>query len=179
MKILSVVEPLPPHITTGTPPWNQRNPIIHTKIHLTRTWRLRAEAKGFNRAPARILQQKETENATAESINRRKNVDSKDEKIPDVVLYRIIRRILLYVGVPLGTGIVLLKALGAAKVYNLWDVPYWFPILTTLITFGASTLGIAYGALSTSWDANREGSFLGLEEAAKNWDEMWREEDDD
>ncbi|PWA93032.1 hypothetical protein CTI12_AA075800 [Artemisia annua] len=40
-----------------------------------------------------------------------------------------------------------------------------------------STLGIAYGTLSTSWDADNKGSILGFEEAKENWVKMWEEDD--
>ena len=59
-----------------------------------------------------------------------------------------------------------------------FDVPLWLPFLTTFITFGASTPGIAYGTLSARWDPEKKGSFLGLEKAQRNWVEMWKEEND-
>ncbi|CAI9092302.1 OLC1v1027501C1 [Oldenlandia corymbosa var. corymbosa] len=178
MKTLNGLELHRSHISR-TLPWNHINPIIHHKPKITngnhrvRTyWRLNAEAKGFNRAPAKA------EDAAKESKIRRKNEAGEGDEIPEVVQKRIISRILSFVGVPLAVGIVLLKGLGAAKQQSWWDVPYWLPVLTTLLTFGASTLGIAYGALSSSWDANREGSLFGFEEAEKNWVEIWKEEDD-
>lgn len=74
-------------------------------------------------------------------------------------------------------GLAFLHIFGVIKEQHLWNVPLWLPLLTTFLTFGASTMGIAYGALSTSWDEERKGSILGFEEAQKNWVEMWREED--
>lgn len=76
----------------------------------------------------------------------------------------------------MATGLALLHLFGVVKEQNLWDAPLWLPFLTTLITFGASTLGIAYGTLSASWDPKKKGSLLGLEEAQRNWVEMWKEE---
>lgn len=183
MKILSGLEPPPVHFPR-TPPWNQRNPNLRSKNlnHATidlRNWRLHAEAKGFNRAPPTntLQQQKDRENAATKS-NKRNNPEDDEDKIPEVVWKRIMFRILFYVGVPLVAGVGLLVVFDAVKEQNLWDVPIWLPFLTTFITFGASALGIAYGTLSTSWDAEREGSFLGFEEAQKNWVEMWKEEED-
>ena len=119
------------------------------------------------------------ENAAAKS-HRGKNGkdDDDDDKIPEAVWERIMFRILFYVGVPLVTGVALLQVFSIMKEQNLWDVPIWLPFLTTFLTFGASALGIAYGTLSTSWDAQREGSFLGFEEAQKNWVEIWKEEEE-
>ncbi|GFP81020.1 uncharacterized protein pam68-like [Phtheirospermum japonicum] len=90
----------------------------------------------------------------------------------------MISRILFYVGVPLAIGFAFLQLFGVAKEQNLWDVPKWLPFLTTFITFGASALGIAFGSLSTSLDADEEGSFLGFEQVGKNWGEMWKEEEE-
>ncbi|KAL3837665.1 hypothetical protein ACJIZ3_022256 [Penstemon smallii] len=89
----------------------------------------------------------------------------------------MIPRILFYVGVPLVFGFALLQVFGLLKEGGFWDVPIWLPFSTTFLTFGASALGIAIGSLSTSLDAEKEGSLLGLEQLEKNWDEMWKEED--
>ena len=67
---------------------------------------------------------------------------------------------------------------GIVKDQHLWDVLVWLPFLTTFITFGASSLGITYGTLSTSWDLEKKGSLLELEEAQHNWVDMWKEEED-
>ncbi|KAJ8773180.1 hypothetical protein K2173_028357 [Erythroxylum novogranatense] len=102
--------------------------------------------------------------------------NSDEEEIPEEIFYRMIRRILVAVGVPMGLGLALLYVFGVVREQNLWEVPMWLPFSTTFITFGASLFGIVYGALSTSLDPNNKGSVLGLEEAQKHWDEMWEEE---
>lgn len=105
--------------------------------------------------------------------------DDDDEKIPEAVWERMISRILFSVGAPLGTGFVMMQIFSVIKEQNLWDFPIWLPFLIIFITFGASALGIVYGTLSTSWDPERNGSVLGLEEFQKNWMDMWEEEGDD
>ncbi|KAK2366790.1 protein PAM68, chloroplastic [Trifolium repens] len=97
-------------------------------------------------------------------------------------MYRIIGRILFSVLVPMALGLSFLHLYGELKEREIWNGPLWIPFLTTLVTFGASALGIAYGVLSTSLDAEREGSLLGFQEVEKNWVEMWQQEtasDDD
>ncbi|KAL1059530.1 hypothetical protein V6Z11_1Z031600 [Gossypium hirsutum] len=143
--------------------WDSISPTILPTIIKTQkqnqplsTWKLQANAKGFSSTP--------------------QATKNEDEKIPQVVFERMIARILVSVGVPMATGLALLHLFGVAKEQNLWDAPLWLPFLTTLITFGASTLGIAYGTLSASWDPKKKGSLLGLEEAQRNWVEMWKEE---
>ncbi|KAA8539963.1 hypothetical protein F0562_026655 [Nyssa sinensis] len=144
----------------------------------TRTSKLHAGAKGFNGASANTQKEKSTSKETVSRKSFGSDDGDDDDKIPEVVMERMIVRILSYVGVPLITGIAFLQVFGIVKEQNLWDVPLWLPALTTFITFGASALGIAYGTLSTSWDPEKKGSVLGFEEAQKNWVEMWREEED-
>ncbi|XVF53528.1 hypothetical protein PTKIN_Ptkin05aG0106200 [Pterospermum kingtungense] len=142
--------------------------IIKNQNQPSSTEKLQANAKGFASKPP----------APSKENAANKNNNGDDEQVPQVVFERMIARILVSVGVPLATGLVLLHLFGVAKEQNLWDVPLWLPFLTTFITFGASALGIAYGTLSASWDPEKKGSFLGLEEAQRNWVEMWKEEND-
>nr|XP_004308047.2 PREDICTED: uncharacterized protein PAM68-like [Fragaria vesca subsp. vesca] len=129
-------------------------------------------SKGFgNNTPAATMKEKP-------SSKNPKNDDDDDDEIPQVVTERMLVRIVAAVGLPLATGIAFLNVFEYIKENHLWDVPVWLPFLTTLLTFGTSALGIAYGALSTSWDAEKKGSILGFEEAQKNWVDMWREEDE-
>ncbi|XP_022737583.1 uncharacterized protein PAM68-like [Durio zibethinus] len=160
--------------------WDLRTPTILPTIiknqsqnQPSSTWELQANAKGFTSTPPATVK----ENAANKNSNKNNNNDG--EQIPQVVFERMIARILVSVGVPLATGLALLHLFGIAKEQKLWDVPLWLPFLTTFITFGASTLGIAYGTLSASWDPEKKGSFLGLEEAQHNWVEMWKEENDE
>lgn len=99
-----------------------------------------------------------------------------DPPIPQEVFERMMGRIVVSVGTPLGLGVAVLKLLDILKDKNVWDVPLWVPFLTTLVTFGASALGIAYGSLSTNLDPTKTNSLFGLEEAKENWVEMWKED---
>ncbi|KAI3757671.1 hypothetical protein L6452_05214 [Arctium lappa] len=173
MKTLFSVDLTSPCITTLPAfQWHSKLPTKNPSYIPTKTWKIHAKAKGFNGAnlEKQKLMMKE---------EKKKMKEDADDKIPDVVMERMIVRILFNVGVPLVTGLALLQIFSVIKEQNLWQVPRWLPFLTTFITFGASTLGIAYGTLSTSWDEDNKGSVLGLEEAKKNWVQMWEEEDDD
>ncbi|XP_055826736.1 uncharacterized protein PAM68-like [Solanum dulcamara] len=159
-------------VTNSFPPLNKKIPIHFHKninripnIHRT-TWKLNAEAKGFGNGKLE----------TSKKDNRRNNNDDNDEKIPTEIWERIIGRILFYVGAPLVGGVILLQIIDIIKQQKLLDLPIWLPFLTTFITFGASALGAAYGTLSASWDPEKQGSFIGLEEAQKNWVDMWAED---
>lgn len=178
MKTLICSSQTPRHLS-NPPPWKPRSPFLHptTLLNLEHpiksTLKQRANAaKGFTGKPPTAL--KETSTRTEKS-NKTNNDD--DDEVPQVVYYRMITRILTFVGVPMAVGLALLHIFGVIKEQQMWDVPLWLPFTTTFLTFGASTMGIAYGALSTSWDPERKGSVFGFEEVQKNWVEVWKEED--
>ena len=158
-------------------PWKLKHPTLPTKTlqslnHQRRPLYAQANAKGFGNAPVTI---KET--PTSKSSNE--NGNGGNEEIPQVVFERMLVRIVAAVGLPMATGLAFLYVFGYIKEQNLWDVPLWLPFLTTLLTFGTSALGLAYGALSSSWDSEKKGSLLGWEEAQQNWVDMWREEEEE
>jgi hypothetical protein len=48
------------------------------------------------------------------------------------------------------------------------DYPLWIVLLSQGLMFGGGLAGISYGIVSSSWEANREGSFWGWNEAKAN-----------
>ncbi|NP_001151720.1 ABC-type Co2+ transport system, permease component [Zea mays] len=99
-----------------------------------------------------------------------------DDELPQPVFDRILRRIAFTVGLPMASGVALLNVYDALKRGQGVVVPSWVPLLTILVAFGTSALGIAYGTLSASWDPDKEGSLLGIDEARANWPVLWQEE---
>lgn len=145
------------------------------------TLKAHASAKGFSNTRPPSTNKSKDDDVTMKKNPKNKNNDDDDE-IPKEVMYRIIGRILFSVLVPLALGLSFLHLYGELKDRQIFNAPLWVPFVTTLVLFGASGLGIAYGVLSTSLDAEREGSLLGFEEVEKNWAEMWQQEnvsDDD
>ncbi|CAO2838746.1 unnamed protein product [Amaranthus hypochondriacus] len=136
----------------------------------TTSWKLQAETKGFGGGGSKPSQKKNNDRPSQEQE------EEDDDKIPEVVFDRMIRRIVVSVGLPMAIGVVLLKLFDLLKEKQVWDVPLWVSFVTTFVFFGSSVLGVAYGSLSTSWDADNKGSLLGFEQAKENWDEMWKEE---
>lgn len=176
MRTLTIVQQVtPPHITKSNS-WPQSNRALHINRRFPppRTWRLHDGAKGFSSREA--IGKKGGKN---KSTNEKKNMEDDDDKIADVVWERMIWRILFTVGVPLAIGFALLRGFDVLIEQENLKVPKWVPFFTTFITFGTSALGIAYGSLSTSLDAEKEGSFLGFEQVEKNWVEMWNEEEEE
>ena len=154
-------------------PFNPTALNNHLPFSIT-SWKLQAEAKGFGGDGSKPSQKK-TNNAPKNSTSQEQEEED-DDKIPEVVFDRMIRRIVVSVGLPMAIGVVLLKLFDMLKEKQVWDVPLWVPFVTTFVFFGSSVLGVVYGSLSTSWDADKKGSLLGFEEAKENWDEMWKEE---
>ncbi|GJM91310.1 hypothetical protein PR202_ga07672 [Eleusine coracana subsp. coracana] len=99
-----------------------------------------------------------------------------DDELPQPVFDRILRRIVVAVGLPMASGVGLLNLYDVLKRNQGMEVPSWVPLLTILVSFGTSALGIAYGTLSASWDPEKEGSLLGIDEARANWPVLWAEE---
>ncbi|KNA17799.1 hypothetical protein SOVF_076950 [Spinacia oleracea] len=144
---------------------------LNNHLPLSKTsCKLHAQAKGFGKTSTQKKNNAPKSGSTPEE-------EDEDDKIPTIVFDRMIRRIVTSVGVPMATGVVLLKLFDALKEKQLWDVPLWVTFITTFVFFGSSVLGVAYGSLSTSWDAEKSGSVLGFEEAKQNWDEMWKEDE--
>ncbi|KAI4347595.1 hypothetical protein L6164_008396 [Bauhinia variegata] len=155
-------------------PWKPNIHVFHPKTieklsHPLSTLKPHANAKGFSGR---------TGDDVAIKQSKKNNDGDGDDEIPQEVYNKMILRICVSVGVPMALGLAFLHIFGVLRELQIWDAPKWVPFLTSLTTFGASTLGIAYGALSTSLDRDVEGSFLGLEEVQKNWVETWKEEDE-
>ncbi|CAD6204280.1 unnamed protein product [Miscanthus lutarioriparius] len=116
-----------------------------------------------------------TTGGSSSSSNSNGEVDDDDE-LPQPVFDRILRRIAFTVGLPMASGVALLNVYDALKRGQGVVLPSWVPLLTILVAFGTSALGIAYGTLSASWDPDKEGSLLGIDEARANWPVLWQEE---
>ncbi|KAL9682900.1 hypothetical protein QQ045_014711 [Rhodiola kirilowii] len=139
------------------------------------TWKVQAEARGFgSNNPNQSTKLSKTQEDDDPKKKNKKGSDEEDE-IPQVVIERMAVRIVASVVMPMGLGLGLLAGFGALKDQNAWDVPFWVPVATSFLTFGASALGIAYGALSSSWDPDTKGSVLGVEQLERNWVELWKE----
>jgi hypothetical protein len=84
----------------------------------------------------------------------------------------MLRRMLFFSGTPTVLGV-------AAFFVSYWlivkgkiELPPYAVLLTTLGCFGLGVLGLTYGVLSASWDEDRVGGWLGLEEFKVNFGRM-------
>ncbi|KAK7407080.1 hypothetical protein VNO78_08721 [Psophocarpus tetragonolobus] len=94
--------------------------------------------------------------------------------IPEVVTNRMMSRMAVSVGIPLGIGLLFFPFFYYLKVGLKIDVPTWVPFIVSFFFFGSALLGVSYGIVSSSWDPLREGSFWGWNEAQKNWPVFWQ-----
>lgn len=92
--------------------------------------------------------------------------------IPEVVSDRMLRRMLAFSGIPTGVGILSFFVSYYLVVNQVVELPSYFVLLVTLGCFGLGVVGLTYGVLSASWDEDRPGTRLGLDEFRLNFGRM-------
>lgn len=92
--------------------------------------------------------------------------------IPEVVSQRMLRRMLVFSGTPTFLGVAIFFVSYFLIVKGQVDLPSYAVLLTTLGCFGLGVVGLTYGVLSASWDEDRPGDWLGLEEFKVNFGRM-------
>ncbi len=98
--------------------------------------------------------------------------------IPDAVSQRMVRRMALFSGIPTSLGILSFFISYWIVSHDLFKLPTSAVLLVSIGFFGLGVLGLSYGLFSSSWDENRLGSWLGLEEVGPNFRQTrsaWRE----
>ena len=89
-------------------------------------------------------------------------------RIPEVVSRRMLRRMLVFSGIPTFLGIVIFFASYLPIIRGV-ELPKYAVLLSTLGCFGLGVMGLSYGALSASWDDSRSGGWFGVEEFRTNF----------
>ena len=113
----------------------------------------------------------------AKQENKPSSASKEDRTIPEAVSQRMIRRMALFSGIPtsLGIGTFILSYF---VVTNAWfKLPNIAVVLVSMGFFGLGVLGLSYGVLSASWDAETPGSKFGWEQFTTNLGRMisaWR-----
>ncbi|KAF3890443.1 MULTISPECIES: PAM68 family protein [Nostocales] len=98
--------------------------------------------------------------------------------IPQIVSQRMIRRVAGFCGIPTALGISTLVVSYLLLTYAGIKLPPVAVLLVNMGFFGLGVVGLTYGILSASWDEERAGGLLGLNEFKTNWGRMvtvWRE----
>ncbi|HEY9764670.1 MAG TPA: PAM68 family protein [Trichocoleus sp.] len=100
-----------------------------------------------------------------------------DTSIPEVVSRRMLRRMIIFSGLPTALGVSIFFLSYFLLVNHVIEFPKYVVLLTTLGCFGLGVLGLSYGALSASWDEDRLGGWFGANEFQANFGrltEAWR-----
>ncbi|WP_013322939.1 PAM68 family protein [Gloeothece verrucosa] len=116
------------------------------------------------------LPRKTTEAATTK--------ERQSSAIPDVVSKRMIRRMALFSGIPTALGMSSFFIFYWIVSHDWVKIPTYVVLAVSLGLFGLGVLGLSFGIFSTSWDEERTGSWLGIEEIKVNFartTEAWKE----
>jgi hypothetical protein len=94
--------------------------------------------------------------------------------IPDVVSQRMIRRVVVFCGIPVIMGMLVFIGSYIAITNHWFKIPNTVVLLTSMACLGLSVLGLSYGILSACWeeDRNIKGSLLGWQECKTNFGRM-------
>jgi hypothetical protein len=94
--------------------------------------------------------------------------------IPDIVSKRMIRRVLVFCGIPVVMGMSIFIVSYLAIVNHWFRIPNTVVVLTSMGCLGLSVLGLTYGILSACWDEEEDsnGSLLGVAEFKINFGRM-------
>ncbi|KKI99101.1 PAM68 family protein [Prochlorothrix hollandica] len=106
-----------------------------------------------------------------------KSKKSEENKIPEVVSKRMLRRIAVFSGLPTALGIITFILSYFVVTQDFLELPNSVVVVGSLGFFGLGTLGISYGVLSASWEEETEGSLIGLTEFQlnlKRFIDSWR-----
>ncbi len=97
--------------------------------------------------------------------------------IPPEVSRRMVRRILVFSGIPSSLGLSSFFVNYYLLTNHVVALPPYFTLVESLAFFGLGFLGISYGVFSASWDPE-PGSLLGIGEFRRNLGNVfkqWRE----
>lgn len=154
-------------------PLIQKRKLRHTRLHAKRRGSGGAVSVSESK---RIPQEKRSKENRIDEGSTDAEAEVDDDEIPQPVFDRMLQRISISVGVPIGSGMTLIYVLDKLSKEKVWEAPAWLPFFIVLVSFGSGALAMAYGTLSTSWDPDTEGSFFGFEQIEKNWPVLWKEE---
>lgn len=129
--------------------------------------------------PAKAIKQPVLKTPETENKPQQQRRYSKQEMaIPEVVSQRMIRRVAAFCGIPTFLGIASLVVSYLLVTLAHIQLPPIAVLLVNMGLFGLGVVGITYGVLSASWDVERPGNIIGLDEFSTNWGrmaEVWRE----
>lgn len=106
----------------------------------------------------------------------RRKVD--EDRIPEVVSRRMVRRMALFSGIPTALGMSSFFVFYLIVSHDWLELPNYVAFAVSLLFFGLGVLGLSYGIFSTSWEEAEPGSWWGWSEFRLNLGRMltaWRD----
>ena len=99
----------------------------------------------------------------------RKSAKKSQSVIPQVVSNRMIKRALIFTGIPTVLSFAILPLSLVARNQELFDLPPTVVFAGSLGCLAIGFVGITFSLLSASWDEDVPGSLLGIRELKLNW----------
>ncbi|MCY7322139.1 MAG: PAM68 family protein [Phormidesmis sp. CAN_BIN36] len=112
--------------------------------------------------PSKIEKEAQPSDREAAKKSQRSSRDS--GTIPEVVSKRMARRMALFCGIPSTLGMLTFIASYLLLVKAGIKLPNVAVVLVSMGFLGLGVLGLSYGLISASWDEERVGTRVGLEE---------------
>ena len=117
--------------------------------------------------PSKIEKEAPPSDRKAAKKSQRSSRDS--GTIPEVVSKRMARRMALFCGIPSALGMLTFIASYLLLVKAGIKLPNVAVVLVSMGFLGLGVLGLSYGLISASWDEERAGTRVGLEEFNLNF----------
>jgi len=114
--------------------------------------------------PKKVASSKTNASKPASSIKSKESLG-----IPDEVNRRIVRRAALFSGIPTSLGLATFFISYILVSKHIVELPTSAVVLLSMLFLGIGVVGLSYGAISTSWDEGRLGSWWGGNEFKKNF----------
>ena len=121
---------------------------------------------------------KVTEKQSTPNLSQKSKRVRAESSIPEIVSRRMISRMVLLSGTPLLLALLTFVFGYFIIINDLFILPNQVILLVSISFFGLSVIGLSYGIFSASWDEDKKGSLLGLQELKTNFQRMkeaWKE----
>jgi hypothetical protein len=118
-----------------------------------------------------------SKDVSSKDLSSEKATAKQSAAIPEVISRRMARRMAFFCGIPTALGMLTLVVSYIIITQHWYKLPHVAVLMVNLGFFGLGVLGLSYGALSTSWDEDRLGTWFGWNEFRVNFGrltESWR-----
>lgn len=116
-----------------------------------------------------VTNQAKSKSSKASKSARNQNSDASLSAIPKVVSNRMIRRMVVFSGIPTALGISSFFIFYWLLTRNLLDFPPYLVVFVSAGLFGLGVIGLSYSIFSASWDETRPGGLIGFSEFKINF----------